>query len=347
MLAEVAVDCSFPPGMKPLRQVPILLAVVLSACTSTAPTAYPPMISASPETTASPALPSFPVTEEPVTPPPPSQAPTVLIPSLTSGTRMGYQTKTSGCMASGGLPDPACTPGDVFPGVTREQVCTSGYSSSVRDVPETEKEEAYAEYGIYRHAAEEYEVDHLVSLELGGSNDLSNLWPEAAEPKPGFHEKDEVEDYLHEQVCQGAISLAQAQEEITTNWLAVYEGLPGAVRPPPQGAPASASPEPAQTIPVQPTPSGSGFNLRLLTSPVPRGQDASAAIQTAAGAACSIRYTTPSGNLSTAEGLVPETADASGACAWTWRIGTSTHPGTGTVTITANGVTQSFPIAIQ
>ena len=33
-----------------------------------------------------------------------------------------------------------------------------------------------------------------MSLELGGSNDIKNLWPEAALPTPGFHEKDAVED---------------------------------------------------------------------------------------------------------------------------------------------------------
>ena len=61
-------------------------------------------------------------------------------------------------------------------------------------------------------------MDHLVPLELGGSNDIGNLWPEVAEPRPGFHEKDKVENYLHEQVCSGAISLKQAQAEIAGNW---------------------------------------------------------------------------------------------------------------------------------
>jgi hypothetical protein len=247
----------------------------------------------------------------------------------------------------GALPDPACTPGDVFPGATREQVCTSGYSSSVRDVTEIEKEEVYAECGIFMHASGEYEVDHLVPLEIGGSNDPSNLWPEAAEPKPGFHEKDQVEDFLHDQVCDGAITLVQAQEEIAANWLAVYETLPGAINPLPQFAPASSSTQPAEPTLAEPTASGTGFRLDLLSSPVLRGASASAAIQTAAGAACSIQYTTPSGNRSTAEGLVPETADANGVCTWTWRIGISTRPGTGTVTIMANGVAQSFPIVVQ
>lgn len=60
----------------------------------------------------------------------------------------------------------------------------------------------------------------------GGSNNIANLWPEAASPKPGFHEKDQIENYLHDQVCSGAIPLKQAQIEIATNWLAVYNRMP-------------------------------------------------------------------------------------------------------------------------
>jgi hypothetical protein len=105
-------------------------------------------------------------------------------------------------------------------------MCTSGYTSSVRNVPLSEKDQAYAEYGINHHYSGQYEVDHLVPLELGGSNDIANLWPEAASPTPGFHQKDEVENYLHDQVCSGAMSLKDAQTQIATNWLAVYNRMP-------------------------------------------------------------------------------------------------------------------------
>jgi hypothetical protein len=149
-------------------------------------------------------------------------------PSSTPSTtpHWGIQSKTSGCMVQGPLQDSACTPGDIFPNVTKDDICRSGYARSVRNVPTSEKNQVYAEYGITHHSAGQYEVDHLVSLELGGSNDISNLWPEAASPKPGFHEKDKVENYLHDQVCSGAISLQQAQTEIATNWLTVYNQMP-------------------------------------------------------------------------------------------------------------------------
>jgi hypothetical protein len=138
----------------------------------------------------------------------------------------GVQAKTSNCQVHNALPDSACTPGAIISSATKSKICQSGYARSVRNVPTSVKNQAYAEYSITHHATGQYEVDHLVSLELGGSNDLANLWPEAASPKPGFHEKDKVENYLHDQVCSGAISLQKAQVEIATNWLAVYNQMP-------------------------------------------------------------------------------------------------------------------------
>lgn len=147
-------------------------------------------------------------------------------PSSAREPNWGVQTKTSGCQAHSGLQDTACTPGDILPNVTKSQVCASGYARSVRNVPQSVKNKDYAEYGITSHRSGQYEVDHLVSLELGGSNDISNLWPELATPKPGFHEKDKVENYLHSQVCKGAMTLKAAQIAIATNWLAVYQSMP-------------------------------------------------------------------------------------------------------------------------
>ncbi len=140
--------------------------------------------------------------------------------------KWGMQARTSGCQVQGPLPDSACTPGDIIPTASKDQICQSGYSRSVRNVPQSVKTQAYDEYGIRSRVAGQYEVDHLVSLELGGSNSIANLWPEPASPQPGFHEKDRVENYLHDQVCSGAISLKDAQIEIATNWLTIYNRMP-------------------------------------------------------------------------------------------------------------------------
>lgn len=138
---------------------------------------------------------------------------------------LGPRTKTGGCVVRGRYPDPACTPGAVFPTVTAADICVPGYSERVRDVSRTTWRRVYAEYGIVSHRPYSYEVDHLVSLELGGSNAIANLWPEAALPRPGYRQKDVVENYLHRQVCNGSISLATAQRAIATKWLKVYRRI--------------------------------------------------------------------------------------------------------------------------
>jgi hypothetical protein len=147
-------------------------------------------------------------------------------PGAASTHKWGARTKTSSCKASNGLQDAACTPGDILPDATKDMICVPGYSKSVRNVPASVKDDAYASYSIASRAAGEYEVDHLVSLELGGSNDISNLWPELASPKPGFHEKDKVENWLHDHVCSGAMSLQDAQIMIATDWHQALNKMP-------------------------------------------------------------------------------------------------------------------------
>ena len=103
---------------------------------------------------------------------------------------------TQHCRSLNALPDRSCTPGYVT-SATRSQVCTPGYATSVRNVTQGTKNAVYASYGVRVRLPGQYEVDHLVPLSLGGSNDPRNLWPEPAEPRPGFHEKDVVEWYLY------------------------------------------------------------------------------------------------------------------------------------------------------
>lgn len=121
------------------------------------------------------------------------------------------------------IPDPKLTPGDALD-VTREDICVSGYSKKVRNVPQAVKEEAYREYGITSRQPREYEVDHLISLELGGSNSLKNLWPESFITEPwNAHVKDRLENNLHKMICSGEIDIKAAQHEIATDWIASYK----------------------------------------------------------------------------------------------------------------------------
>jgi hypothetical protein len=134
----------------------------------------------------------------------------------------------SGALA---LPDSHCTPGlrdrRVTQGNVHATICHPGYSRSVRppeSVTGPEKLASMRAYGDHG-SPHQYEYDHLISLELGGSpNNPRNLWPEpGSSPNP----KDRVENRLHTDVCHGAISLASAQHQIATDWVAAYRRLFG------------------------------------------------------------------------------------------------------------------------
>jgi hypothetical protein len=143
--------------------------------------------------------------------------------------------------AAGGIPaadrpNRALSPGVAIPGVTAAQVCVGGYAASVRNVPESEKHAVYARY----HTADvpdAHEVDHLVSLELGGSNRLRNLWPEPYAGRWGARTKDRLENVLHDLVCNRTLSLRSAQHIEATNWVAAYKRY---VSPVPPATPGSA-----------------------------------------------------------------------------------------------------------
>jgi competence protein ComEC len=136
------------------------------------------------------------------------------------------KTKSADCHANGSLPDRACSPGAIFPNATVAQICVSGYTKTVRNVPLSLRKKVFAEYGISLPVPfGSYENDHIIALELGGSNDIANLYPESAKPAPGFHEKDVVENYLHQEVCEGRVALSVAQKQIATDWTLVYNNL--------------------------------------------------------------------------------------------------------------------------
>ena len=71
-------------------------------------------------------------------------------------------------------------------------------------------------------ASSSVEYDHLISLELGGSNDPKNLWPE---PIADAHVKDRLENYLHAQVCAGSMNIKDVQNRIATDWVKLWNDV--------------------------------------------------------------------------------------------------------------------------
>jgi hypothetical protein len=119
------------------------------------------------------------------------------------------------------IPDARLTPGAVR-SLTATQVCTAGAPAENRPPSALEKA-VFHEYGMDGAEPNAFEVDHLITPALGGSDDIRNLWPEAYSSEWNAHVKDELEDYLHTEVCTGKIDLPTAQREISTNWISAYQ----------------------------------------------------------------------------------------------------------------------------
>ena len=121
------------------------------------------------------------------------------------------------------LPNHKMTPGAIFP-VTITDICVDGYTKVVRKVSIADRKAAYAEYNII-NVRGEHELDHLISLELGGNNSLKNLWPEPYHTVWNARVKDRLENKLHAMVCATPqeMTLAQAQSAISNDWVAAYK----------------------------------------------------------------------------------------------------------------------------
>lgn len=132
------------------------------------------------------------------------------------------------------LPNPKLTPGAVNPEATKEVICVRGYTAGddangepVRNVSAATKRKVFELYKV-NPASDKFEIDHLISLQLGGSNDITNLWPESYTTKPlNARVKDGLENTLHALICNGKISLATAQHDIATDWISAYKKYVG------------------------------------------------------------------------------------------------------------------------
>jgi hypothetical protein len=141
---------------------------------------------------------------------------------------LGARTKSSGCRL-GPQPDRRCSPGAIYSGLTKAVLCSRTFrTSAIRNVPTSEKHDVEQEYGLVpRSYGRSLEIDHIVSLELGGSNDIANLYPEKLNAHPGYKAKDKLENKLHDLVCDGTMTLQSAQQQIAANWIKLYRRVYG------------------------------------------------------------------------------------------------------------------------
>lgn len=109
----------------------------------------------------------------------------------------------------------------------KQTICVSHYTETVR--PPTSftnklKRQQIKDYGYTDTVLSHYEEDHLISLQLGGSpDDPRNLWPQPYEGACGARIKDKIEGKLNRLICNGQITLEEAQHAIATDWIAAYK----------------------------------------------------------------------------------------------------------------------------
>ena len=138
------------------------------------------------------------------------------------------------CFAYPDAPDAAVTPGATNPKVTqsniKKTICVSGWTATIRPPASytTKLKLKQLKSGPYKSnlGPAAFEEDHLISLEIGGNpTDEKNLWPQMWNPSDGHgaHKKDHLENTLKSLVCAGTITLKDAQEAISSNWLTTFD----------------------------------------------------------------------------------------------------------------------------
>jgi hypothetical protein len=150
---------------------------------------------------------------------------------LGNGSHIQAQTAKWGNDIGFSLPDPSVTPGAVNQGCvadpSRDPLVVNGIEVNMcardfrtrflRHTLLSTKKLVCSEYGAANCPSRDWEVDHLISLELCGLDSKENLWPQPiAEARVKDHL---VEDVLPKLICSGKISLEDAQKCIASDWV--------------------------------------------------------------------------------------------------------------------------------
>lgn len=110
------------------------------------------------------------------------------------------------------LPNPKLTPGKI----ARNDKDRNG-------VTEEMERHLFDRYHILWRRRPEFKVDHLIPLELGGADVMDNLWPQSLSARPYSVERKELlTRHLLARIAAGKMTLAQAQKEISEDWISCF-----------------------------------------------------------------------------------------------------------------------------
>jgi hypothetical protein len=120
------------------------------------------------------------------------------------------------------LPNRRLTPGAVQD--SQANVCTAEHEEVIKPVSVELRRKVLEEYEMSTVNPDDYEIDYLVGPDLGGQEDIRNLWPEPKNSAVWNSEaKDDLEERLHGLVCSGQLGIQTAQHDISSNWIEAYQ----------------------------------------------------------------------------------------------------------------------------
>ncbi|MFZ6689307.1 hypothetical protein ACO0K0_16305 [Undibacterium sp. SXout11W] len=132
---------------------------------------------------------------------------------------------------AGDLPNPAITPGAINPDVIQaniqQTICIKGFTKTIRpraSYTNKVKKQQIHQYGYADANPKHYEEDHLIALSIGGApDDVKNLWPEPRNSEWNAAKKDQLEITIYKMVCANQISLVDAQQAMSGNWIEAWK----------------------------------------------------------------------------------------------------------------------------
>jgi hypothetical protein len=139
-----------------------------------------------------------------------------------------FLSSRSGPAAGSGDPHTGARPiAYLTPGATRRvaatDLCAMKGETERRISPQV-RQAVIRDYSMERVPTHDYELDYLITPELGGSDDRRNLWPERYSSDVwNARVKDELERLLPNLVCAGTLPLATAQRDMAADWIAAYK----------------------------------------------------------------------------------------------------------------------------
>ena len=118
----------------------------------------------------------------------------------------------------------------------KRRICHTRCGLDKRHVTAAEKRDVEKEYHFKKSdcPSGRVDIDHLISRELGGADDVKNLWPQCykkhvAGKHPsqvkewGAYKKDRHENRLHKEMCAGHVSFKAARDAEVNDWRVAYK----------------------------------------------------------------------------------------------------------------------------